>query len=106
MPGYGGAKMMEKYTPEPTDDVNTVEHRFVMPNLPAITLIQFVLVGLVLAHYWMNRKVNKAGVGAAMLAIGFLHFYDHLYRVKRGPERLFFWPEAPKKEGYCGACRK
>lgn len=105
MPGYGG-KRMEKYTPEPTDDVNTVEHRFVMPNLPAITLIQFVLVGLVLAHYWMNRKVNKAGVGAAMLAIGFLHFYDHMYRVKRGPERLFFWPEAPKKEGYCGACRK
>jgi hypothetical protein len=104
MPGYGG-KRMEKYTPEPTDDVKTVEHRFVMPKLPPITLVQFVLVGLVLAHYWMNRKVNKAGVGAAMLAIGLLHMYDHLYRVKRGDERLFFFPEA-KKEGYCGACRK
>lgn len=97
---------MEKYTPEPTDDVDTVERRFVMPKLPPITLVQFVLVGLVLAHYLMNRKVNKAGVGAAVLAIGLLHFYDHLYRVKRGPERLFFWTEAPKKEGYCGACRK
>ena len=100
MPGYGG-KRMEKYTPEPTDDVKTIEHRFVMPKL----LVQFVLIGLVLAHYWMNRKVNKAGVGAAILAIGLLHMYDHLYRLKRGDERLFFFPEA-KKEGYCGACRK
>ena len=104
MPGYG--KRMEMYAPETTEKVDTVEKRFVMPKLPSITLVQFVIIGLVLAHYWMNRKVNKAGVGAAILAIGLLHIYDHLYRVKRGPERLFFWPEAPKKEAYCGACRK
>tara|TARA_Y100000389_G_C17101741_1_gene336280 strand:+ start:237 stop:554 length:318 start_codon:yes stop_codon:yes gene_type:complete len=105
MPGYGGPKMMEKYTPEPTDDVKTVEHRFMIPKLPPITLVQFVLIGLVLAHYLMNRKVNKAGVGAAILAIGLLHMYDHLYRLKRGDERLFFFPEA-KNEGYCSMCRK
>ena len=102
MPGYGG-KRMEKYTPEPTDDVKTVEHRFMIPKLPPITLVQFVLVGLVLAHYLMNRKVNKVGVGAAVLAIGLLHMYDHLYRVQRGPEHLFF---LPKTEKYgCMACK-
>lgn len=106
MPGYGGpAKRMEKYTPEPTNEVKTIEHRFVMPKLPPITLVQFVLIGLVLAHYWMNRKVNKAGLGAVALAIGLLHIYDHLYRLKRGDERLFFFPEA-KNEGYCSMCRK
>ena len=103
MPGYG--KRMEMYAPETTEEVDTVEKRFVMPKLPSITLIQFVLIGLVLAQYLMNRKVNKAGVGAVILAIGLLHMYDHLYRLKRGDERLFFFPEA-KKEGYCGACRK
>ena len=105
MPGYSGPKMMEKYTPLPTNEVDTVEKRFVMPALPKFTIVQLTIVGLVLAHYLMNRKVNKVGVGAAILAIGLLHMYDHLYRLKRGDERLFFFPEA-KKEGYCGACRK
>jgi hypothetical protein len=104
MPGYGG-KRMEKYTPEPTNEVKTIEHRFVMPALPKFTIVQLTLIGLLLAYAWSVRKMNRVAVSTAALAIGLLHMYDHLYRVKRGDERLFFWPEA-KKEGYCGACRK
>ena len=42
-------------------------------------------------------------LGTAIVAYALFHLYDHLYRVKRGPENLFF---LPKKEAYCGACRK
>jgi hypothetical protein len=35
-------------------------------------------------------------------AIGALHAYDHIYRVKRGPERTLFGAE---KEGYCCGCK-
>jgi hypothetical protein len=104
MPGYGG-KRMEKYTPIPTNEVDTVEKRFVMPALPRFTIVQLTLIGLLLAYAWSTRKMNRATVSTVALAIGLLHMYDHLYRVKRGDERLFFFPEA-KKEGYCGACRK
>ena len=103
MPGYG--KRMEKYAPETTNEVDTVEKRFKMPALPKLTLVQLTLIAIVLVYAWTARKVNKAGVGAAMLALGLLHMYDHMYRLKRGEERLFFFPEA-KKEGYCAACRK
>ena len=61
MPGYGG-KRMEIVHPEPTDDVNTVEHRFVMPSLSQrITLVQFLLVGLVprVPRRGLTRKVNE-----------------------------------------------
>ena len=37
------------------------------------------------------------------LTVALLHVYDHMYRVKRGPERLFFLPQ---KEAYgCQACK-
>jgi len=104
MPGYGG-KRMEKYTPLPTNEVDTVEKRFVMPALPKFTIVQLTLLGLLLAYAWTTRKMNRGAVSTVALAVGLLHMYDHLYRVKRGDERLFFFPEA-KKEGYCGACRK
>jgi hypothetical protein len=100
MPGYG--KRMEKYAPEPTDEVQDVEQRFVMPK---VSLIQLTILAMILYYAWSVRKMNKAVVSTAMLAIGLLHMYDHLYRVKRGDERLFFFPEA-KKEGYCSMCRK
>jgi hypothetical protein len=100
MPGYG--KRMEKYAPEPTSEVQDVEQRFVMPK---VSLIQLTILAMILYYAWSVRKMNKAVVSTAMLAIGLLHMYDHMYRVKRGDERLFFFPEA-KKEGYCSMCRK
>lgn len=96
---------MEKYAPTKTEDVQTVEHRFVLPTFPRFTIVQLTLIGLLLAYAWTSRKMNRAAVSTVALGIGLLHMYDHLYRVKRGDERLFFFPEA-KKEGYCGACRK
>ena len=105
MPGYSGPKMVEKYTPLPTNEVDTVEKRFVMPVLPKFTIVQLTLLGLLLAYAWTTRKMNRGAVSTVALAVGLLHMYDHLYRVKRGDERLFFFPEA-KKEGYCGSCRK
>jgi len=93
---------MEMYAPEPTDEVKDVEQRFVMPKL---TLVQLTILAMILYYAWSVRKMNRAVVSTAMLAIGLLHMYDHLYRVKRGDERLFFFPEA-KKEGYCSMCQK
>jgi len=92
---------MEMYAPEPTDEVKDVEQRFVMPKL---TLVQLTILAMILYYAWSVRKMNRAVVSTAMLAIGLLHMYDHLYRVKRGDERLFFFPEA--KEGYCSMCQK
>lgn len=103
MPGYG--KRMEKYAPETTDEVDTVEKRFKMPALPKLTIIQLTLIAIVLAYAWTARKMKGVTVSTILIASALLHIYDHLYRVKRGDERLFFFPEA-KKEGYCGACRK
>jgi hypothetical protein len=103
MPGYG--KQMERYTPEPTKKTPELEERFKVPLLPSMTLVQLTIFGLILAYAWSVRKMNKAVVSTAALTIGLLHMYDHMYRVKRGEERLFFAP-LPKKEGYCGACRK
>ena len=93
---------MEMYAPEPTDEVQDVEQRFVMPKL---ALVQLTILAMILYYAWSVRKMNRAVVSTAMLAIGLLHMYDHLYRVKRGDERLFFFPEA-KKEGYCSMCQK
>jgi len=103
MPGYG--KRMEKYAPEPTEQVQELDQRFKLPLIPAMTLVQLTILVMILAYAWSVRKMNKAVVSTAALAIGLLHIYDHMYRVKRGNERLFFLP-TPKKEGYCGACRK
>jgi hypothetical protein len=86
--------------PEPTSDVDTVEKRFVMPN---VSLIQIVLIVMVLMYAYSARKMNGVVVGTTALAIALLHFYDHMYRVQRGPERAFF---LPKKEKYgCQSCK-
>jgi hypothetical protein len=92
MPGYGGS--MEQYAPTPVEEVKTVEKRFVMPTL---TLVQLILVGTIVVYAWKARKMKGAVVGSIALAIGLLHVYDHMYRVKRGPEHLFF---LPRGEGY------
>ena len=92
MPGYGGS--MDTYTPTPTDEVQVIEQRFTMPTL---TLVQLILVGVIVVYAWKARKMKGAVVGSIALAIGLLHVYDHMYRVKRGPEHLFF---LPRGEGY------
>lgn len=105
MPGYGKREYMDP-APEPTPEVETVEKRFKMPKMPKVTLVQVVLIVLTLFYVWTTRKMNNWVVGAVAIVVGLLHMYDHLYRVKRGPERLFFFPEAKKEEYSCGACRK
>ena len=100
MPGYG--KRMERYAPEPTNETPELEQRFVMPK---VTLVQLTILAMIAYYAYTVRKMNRAVVPVAAFAIGLLHMYDHMYRIKRGDERLFFFPEA-KKEGYCGACRK
>ena len=102
MPGYGKREYMDP-TPEPTDDVKTVEHRFKMPALPALTIVQILLISFIAYHAWTTRKMKSPVLGTAIVAYGLFHLYDHLYRVKRGPENLFL---LPKKEAYCAASRK
>jgi len=101
MPGYGEPSMYA--TPEPTEEVNTLNKRFTMPTMPAVTLIQVSIVVMILIYAYFARKMNGAVVGTLALTVGLLHVYDHMYRVKRGPEHLFF---LPKKEAYgCQACK-
>ena len=98
MPGYG--KRMEKYAPEPTEEVETIEKRFVMPK---VTIVQIVLLLIIIAYVWSARKMNGVVVGALALTIALLRMYDHLYLIRRGPERSLFFP---KKEKYgCMACK-
>ena len=98
MPGYPRKSMY--VAPEPTSDVDTVEKRFVMPN---VSLIQIVLIVMVLMYAYSARKMNGVVVGTIALTITLLHFYDHVYRVQRGPERTFF---LTKKEKYgCQSCK-
>ena len=84
MPGYG--ERMEKYAPEPTSEVQTVETRFVLPK---ITFVQAIIALFLLSYAWSVRKMNKGVISTGVLAIVILHAYDHMYRVKRGKERFF-----------------
>jgi flagellar biogenesis protein FliO len=77
---------MEKYTPEPTQEVNTVDTRFVMPKM---TFIQVTLLILILAYAWSVRKMNRAVVSVGLLTAILFHTYDHMFRIKRGEERFF-----------------
>jgi len=83
MPGY---PRMEKYTPEPTQEVKTVKTRFVMPK---VTFIQTTILILILAYAWSVRKMNRAVVSVGLLTTILFHAYDHMYRIKRGEERFF-----------------
>lgn len=97
MPGYG--KRMEMYAPTKTDG-ETIKSRFALPNL---TIIQIVLLVAILAFAFNARKTNRPIIMSLGFAMGILHIYDHLYRVKRGPEQFLF---SGRKEGYkCGACK-
>jgi|TARA_B100001559_G_C16411730_1_gene580698 hypothetical protein len=100
MPGYPKSMYAE---PKPTEEVATTKSRFSMPALPQLTIIQMVLVALIAGYAFTSRKMNGVVVASLALTVGLLHMYDHLYRIKRGPEKLFFLPQA-KKEGYscCG----
>ena len=67
-----------------------------------MTIVQLTIAAMIAYYAFTVRKMNKALVSTGVFAIALLHMYDHMYRVKRGDERLFLFP---KKEGYCGACR-
>ena len=82
MPVYGKRSMYA--APKPSELVKTVEKRFVMPK---VTLVQVILVPVIIAYAWSARNMNDAVVGTLALAVALLHVYDHLYLVKRGPER-------------------
>ena len=98
MPGYPKSMYAE---PKPTEEVATTESRFSMPALPQLTIVQMVLVAIIAAYAFTARKMNGVVVATLALTVGLLHMYDHLYRIKRGPERLFFLPQAKKEEYTC-----
>ena len=91
MPGYGGK--MEKYSPKPLDKVKTVEKRFVMPK---VTLIQILLIAVIVIYAFKARNMNGAVVGGLALTVALLHMYDHMFLIKRGPEKSFLSPKSEK----------
>ena len=99
MPVYGKRSMYA--APEPTEEVDTVEKRFTMPAFPKLTIVQITLGVTIALYAYTSRKMNGVVVATLALTVGLLHMYDHLYRVKRGPERLFFLPQAKKEEYTC-----
>ena len=98
MPGY-----TEPLEPEPTGEVKNIATRFSMPTIPKLTIVQMIIAAVIVAYAFTVRKVKGVVVGSLALTIALLHMYDHLYRVKRGDEHLFF---LPKKEAYgCKSCQ-
>ena len=98
MPYYPKSMYAE---PQPTEEVATTESRFSMPKMPQLTIVQILLVAMIAAYAFTARKMNGVVVATLALTVGLLHMYDHLYRVKRGPERLFFLPQAKKEKYTC-----
>ena len=98
MPGYPKSMYAE---PQPTEEVATTKSRFSMPKTPQLTIVQILLVAIIAAYAFAARKMNGVVVATLALTVGLLHMYDHLYRVKRGPEKLFFLPQAKKEEYTC-----
>ena len=99
MPGYG--EPMETYAPAPVKEVETVEKRFVMPKMPAVTIVQIMLVATIAAYAWTARKMNGVVISSLALTVGLLHVYDHMYRGKRGTEQSLF--RAMKEAAGCMA---
>lgn len=100
MPGYGKRSMYA--APEPTEEVDTVEKRFVMPKF---TWVQIAIILTVIIYAVSMRKMNPVLVtlGTFGVSLSLLHLYDHFYLLQRGSERLFF---LPKKEEYgCQMCK-
>jgi hypothetical protein len=104
MPAYTPKTSM--YAPAPTTETKEMKDRFTMPAIPQMTIVQMIIAAVIVAYAFMARKVKGVVVGSLALTIALLHMYDHLYRVERGPEKLFLFPGAEKKEHYCasGAC--
>ena len=104
MPGYG--KRAEMYAPAPTAETKDIKDRFTMPSIPQLTIVQMIIAGVIVAYAFLARKVKGVVVATLALTIGLLHMYDHLYRVKRGPEKLLLFSGEGHKENYCatGAC--
>ena len=98
MPNYPRSMYAE---PQPTEEVATTKSRFSMPKMPQLTIVQILLVAMIAAYAFTARKMNGVVVATLALTVGLLHMYDHLYRVKRGPEKLFFLPHAKKEEYTC-----
>ena len=65
------------------------------------TQVQIILIALFLFILVSTKNLGNRPAIIIFVATTLLHMYDHMYRVKRGPEHLFF---LPKKEGYCGKC--
>lgn len=84
MPGY----KQEKYAPEKTDDVATLDQRFVDVE-PASRDYVYVLI-IMLAYYYRAKGPRTA------MAIGALALFLLIRR------RIGLGP----KEGYCAACQK
>ncbi len=85
MPGYPRKSMYA--APEPTVEVKTIKKRFVMPK---VTLVQIILMAIIIAYVWSARKMNGVIVGGLALTIALLHFYDHMFLIKRGSEKPIF----------------
>lgn len=104
MPGYKQESMViANPTPEPTPETKTLADRFKIPAIPTLTLVQFVLIALVGLYGFSVRKMNRPVLLTMVTGIAVLHAYDHMYRVKRGPERDIF---PSSTEGYCCGCSK
>ena len=104
MPGYKQESMVIA-NPEPAPETKSLADRFKMPSIPTLTLVQFVLIALVGLYGFSVRKMNRPVLLTMVTGIAVLHAYDHMYRVKRGPERDIF---PSSKEEYCcgGGCGK
>ena len=104
MPGYKQESMViANPPPEPTPETKTLADRFKIPAIPTLTLVQFVLIALVGLYGFSVRKMNRPVLLTMVTGIAVLHAYDHMYRVKRGPERDIF---PSSTEGYCCGCSK
>jgi len=105
MPGYKQESMVIA-NPEPTPETKTLADRFKMPNFPTVTIVQFVLIALIGLYGFSVRKMNRPVLLTMVAGVAVLHAYDHMYRVKRGPERDIF--PSSKTEEYCcgGGCGK
>src|SRR6056300_1917762 len=102
MPGY--TPKTSGYAPAPTTETKDLKERFSMPAIPQLTIIQMILAAVIIFYAYTARKVKGVVVATLALTIGLLHMYDHLYRVQRGPEKLFLLP-GDKTENYCaGGC--
>ena len=98
MPGYTPKTSM--YAPAPTTETKEMKDRFTGDI--QLTIVQTVAVdGVVIVTTPQEVALIDARKAVAMFAK-----VNHLYRVQRGPENLFFLPSEGKTEHYCatGAC--